>query len=427
MYMDSKNGGLSPEERQRQTAAEIARRKVLLAYEKKEVEVAADFIKKQEKEEQKSEGVAGKMSENRSALKNTDLQRSRGVLGVSSTPVIRQVSNEEWKKYHTALQDYYQNYYSEYYMNAAKEYVAKEQVKNIRAQAEGSAKPSDVHDGGIKGAVMSGAAEKEASEERSFKARIRARAEEKKRWSRRRWLTPIFAGVAVMLTILFLQYNRLIFAPIMAYVSPGEQLPEEISPLDPTVTLTKVSAENKLIIPKLNVDVPIEFGVGLDGVMKAMNQGVVHYRISGASAFPGEIGNFVITGHSAGDIYSNNQYKFIFSGLERLEAGDIIYVHYNETRYTYKMVKNEVIEPSEVSKLVYETDKPILTLVTCWPLGTSRYRLLVTAEQISPSYETAEKGDEPAVAEPEEGVEMPRNEETLFERIKRWFEEKILP
>ena len=193
------------------------------------------------------------------------------------------------------------------------------------------------------------------------------------------------------------------------------------------MTLTKVSAENKLIIPKLNVDVPIEFGVGLDGVMKAMNQGVVHYRISGASAFPGEIGNFVITGHSAGDIYSNNQYKFIFSGLERLEAGDIIYVHYNETRYTYKMVKNEVIEPSEVSKLVYETDKPILTLVTCWPLGTSRYRLLVTAEQISPSYETAEKGDEPAVAEPEEGVEMPRNEETLFERIKRWFEEKILP
>lgn len=69
--MDSKNGGLSPEERQRQTAAEIARRKVLLAYEKKEVEVAADFIKKQEKEGQKSEGVAGKMSENRSALKKT--------------------------------------------------------------------------------------------------------------------------------------------------------------------------------------------------------------------------------------------------------------------------------------------------------------------------------------------------------------------
>ena len=101
-------------------------------------------------------------------------------------------------------------------------------------------------------------------------------------------------------------------------MSPGEAPAGEIEAVDPTVTLTKVSSENKLIIPKLNVDVPLTFGVGVDGVMSAMNYGVVHYRINGASAYPGEIGNFVVMGHSAGDIYSSNQYKFIFSGLERL-------------------------------------------------------------------------------------------------------------
>lgn len=388
--MDSKNGGLSSEEKQRLAAEEIVRQKVLAAYEKRNISVAEKFIKKSQK------------------------RRPEGVLGTSTTPVLRQVTDEEWKKYHTAWQNYYQKYYSDYYINAAKEYVAKNAAK--KAEINGGEVPKIAEVGSALNSP-----EKQSSKEkkeRSFKARIQARAMEQAKRRTRRTLTPIFAGLAVVLTILFLQYNRLIFAPIAAYVSPGEAPDAEISELDPTVTLTKVSAENKLIIPKLNVEVPIAFGVSLDGVMSAMNSGVVHYRINGASALPGEIGNFVITGHSAGDIYSSNQYKFIFSGLERLEEGDIIYVHYNSIRYTYKMVRSEVIEPTEVSKLVYETDKPILTLVTCWPLGTSRYRLLVVAEQISPSYDGAEEASsEELIEATAEGATMPTNELTLFERI----------
>ena len=395
--MDSKTGGLSYDEKQRQAAAEIARRKVLQSYEDKEVKEAAQFIKRQEK---------GKEP------KGLEKQGSRGTLGVSATPVLRQVTNDEWKKYHTAWQEYYQNYYSQYYMNAAKEYVAKEQVKKIRADGEAQGA------NGVKGSAV---VSSEAEAEKSFKEKIRERAMERaKKASRRRWLMPIIFGVSVVLVILFLQYNRLIFAPIAAYVSPGEQPSSEISAIDSNVTLTKVSAENRLIIPKLNVDVPINFEVGLDDVMTMMNQGVVHYRINGASAYPGEIGNFVITGHSAGDIYSSNQYKFIFSGLERLEEGDIIYVHYNQTRYTYKMVGREIIDPTEVSKLIIETDKPMLTLVTCWPLGTSKYRLLISAEQISPSYKGAEIAKDVDIEIGDMETTMPSNEKTLFERIWDW-------
>lgn len=45
-----------------------------------------------------------------------------------------------------------------------------------------------------------------------------------------------------------------------------------------------------------------------------MNQGVAQFSIPGANALPGQIGNLAISGHSAGDIYSSNPYKFIFSG-----------------------------------------------------------------------------------------------------------------
>ena len=384
--MDSENGGLSSEQKQRQAAAEIARRKVLMAYDQKDVDRASDYIKRQ------------------------------NMLGVSATPVLKTVSNEEWKKYHTAWQDYYQKYYSEYYMNAAKQYVAKQQIERVKAEPVENATS-------VPKTPAQLVAESEKREEdvnTDLKSRIQEKARERnERASRRRKLMPLIAGLAVCLTILFLQYNRLIFAPIAAYVSPGEAPAGEIEAVDPTVTLTKVSSENKLIIPKLNVDVPLTFGVGVDGVMSAMNYGVVHYRINGASAYPGEIGNFVVMGHSAGDIYSSNQYKFIFSGLERLEEGDIMYVHYNSTRFTYRMVGREIILPTEVSKLVIETNKPMMTLVTCWPLGTSQKRLLVSAEQIAPSYDGAETHEEKVENSEANEAELPKNEDTLFDRIRK--------
>ncbi|MBQ6396019.1 class E sortase [Candidatus Saccharibacteria bacterium] len=356
--MNPKDGGLSSEERQRQTAAEIMRRKALNSY----------------------------------------------------------VDQEEWKKYHTAWQNYYQKYYGDFYLKAAKEYVARERKKDFEKLATTSEKPASEKK---TSEVFSAPKSEEKQGSKSFKERIREGAKERPKSELRLKLTPLIFGGAVMLLILFLQYNRLIFAPIAAYVSPGNAPASLIEEIDPTVTLTKVSSENKLIIPKLNVEVPIEFGVEYTDVMAAMNSGVAHYRINGASAYPGEIGNFVITGHSAGDIYSSNPYKFIFSGLERLEEGDLIYVHYNGTRFTYKMIRREVIEPTEVSKLIYETDKPVMTLITCYPLGTSRYRLLVTAEQISPSYAGAGTQSETVETTTEE-EKMPGNEETFFERVLNW-------
>jgi sortase A len=395
--MNSENGGQSSSDLQRQAAAALARKKVLAAY--------AESAKKAAKEV------------------GTDNARMK------DEPVTTKINSESWKKYHSAWQDYYQRYYSEYYSKAAQNYVAKERLKDAREKAEeeeilnsltrSSAKL------GKKGSMSLGTGEnidgsaEEVSEIDEIKSRLRHRIRKKatesaKNTRRKRHLMPILAGLAVVLVILFLQYNRLIFAPIMAYVSPGNAPPSQIEAIDPTIT-QNVSPEPRLIIPKLNVDVPVHFGIQLSEVMSAMNNGVAHYRIAGASAYPGEIGNLVITGHSAGDVYSSNPYKYIFSGLERLEDGDLIYVNYNSTRYTYRVIKKEVVDPSNVAALVIETDKPMLTLVTCTPLGTSRYRLLVTGEQISPNVEGAEEAEQ--FTPSTETETLPSNEPSFFEGI----------
>lgn len=296
---------------------------------------------------------------------------------LKDAPINQTAVTNEWQQYHSAWQNYYQNYYSDYYAKAAQNYLATEKLKSERI-ANGS----------------------------------------ERRERRAKRLAPVFIVLAIGLVLGFLQYNRLIFAPLMAYVAPDAgSVATSIEAVDPNVTQA-VSPEPRLLIPKLNIDVPVAFGISTNDVDEAMAHGVAQFSIPGANALPGQIGNLVISGHSAGDVYSNNPYKFIFSGLERLEVGDIIYINFESVRYTYQMTKSEVVEPSNVGALIYATDKPMLTLITCTPLGTSRYRLLVTAEQIAPSYEPLNPDDQPTTEDtPPADVTMPANEPSFFENI----------
>ena len=337
---DEDGGQMNSSERQRKTASEIARKKVLAAYKH---------------------------------------------ASISGTP------SDELKKYHSAWQNYYQKYYSDYYSKAAKDYIVKHQQESAPAVS----------------AILKTTVEEKASD----------KAYKRRRFKKYR---PLMAGAAVALALLFLQYNRLIFAPLAAYVSPGNDVDTSITAIDPTISMN-VGDEERSIIPKLNIDVPILFGLpnDSDSVMEGMNHGVVHWSIPGASALPGQIGNLVITGHSAGDIYTSNQYKFIFSGLERLTENDLVYVDYGGIRYTYSVTSLNTVDPSEVSKLTYETEKPMLTLITCVPLGTSRYRLLVSAEQISPAPSGTIQEEIPESVD--DNLKMVGNAPTFFETIGSFF------
>lgn len=335
-------------------------------------------------------------------MTNTEEQQRKTAAEIARKKVLAAYKNipitsthtPDLKEYHSAWQNYYQKYYSEYYSKAAQAYIKNERAKNTNQQSA-PAQPTTP----------------ETVLRQNITEKSSDHAQKKRRFKKYR---PLIAGGLVALILLFLQYNRLIFAPLAAYVSPGNNIDTSITAIDPTIAVN-VGEESRLIIPKLNIDVPILFGLSNDSdtIMEGMNNGVVHWSIPGASALPGEIGNLVITGHSAGDIYTSNQYKFIFSGLERLTVNDLIYVDYGGVRYTYSVTGLETVEPNEVSKLVYDTDKPMLTLITCTPLGTSRYRLLVSAEQIAPT----PSGTTQTPEEESGASEMVGNSPTFFETI----------
>jgi len=226
---------------------------------------------------------------------------------------------------------------------------------------------------------------------------------------------PIVAAGLTMVLFLFLQYNRILFSNVEAYVSPGSINPANII-VDPNISVP-ISDEPRLIIPKINVDVPVVYDTApdQDSQLKAMEGGVAWFGILGANSRPGQVGNTVISGHSSNDLFDPGDYKFIFARLDQLVQGDTFYANYLGKRYSYQITKKEVVRPADVQKLIYPTEKPIMTLITCVPLGTAQNRLLVTAEQVSPNPLQAEEAPNPSDTRDE--AAMPGNSPNLLNRL----------
>ncbi len=165
---------LTSAQKQQITATELARKRVLEAY--------------------KNQGAA--------------VQEYKAATTQSPAP---QITVDDWRRYHSAWQDYYQKYYGEYYGKAAQDYIAREKMKMERDLVEKARKNGgelDVDeilgdkeiqeikeiDKPIK--VVSEAPEPSSEQiQQTFREKIRKKAEKraKKTRKRRKWI-PLTIG-----------------------------------------------------------------------------------------------------------------------------------------------------------------------------------------------------------------------------------------
>ena len=285
-------------------------------------------------------------------------------------------TKEAWQKYHSAWQSYYQEYYHRYYAS----YISMANAQISQANAKAQALESNPRQLSSQEAVN------------ELRSDIRSRIANSARVVRRsKHFVPIASAAAVMLLFLFLQYNTVLTGYAAAYISPGTTSPSDII-VDPNSS-DVVSDEPRLIIPKIAVDVPSVYtdtmgSTSAETAAKqdlALQKGVAWFGIPGADSHPGQLGNTVLSGHSSNDWLAPGDYKFVFARLDQLAKGDVIYLNYQGTRYTYTVTAKKVINPNDISALYRGDDKPILTLLTCTPVGTALNRLLVFAEQIKPA------------------------------------------
>lgn len=221
-------------------------------------------------------------------------------------------------------------------------------------------------------------------------------------------------GFLFMLVIMFGFFNERFIAP---FITPSR-----------TVTSTPIIAdgnsvvgpESKIIIPKINVEIPVIYdqsGVDEKTVQKALESGVVHYA---NTPLPGQDGNLVIVGHSSNNIFNKGKYKFAFVLLSKMENGDTFMLQKNGKRYVYKVYNKQIVKPNDIGVLNAQTKAATATLITCDPPGTSVNRLVVVGEQISPDPQAnlTSTGQGPIAAN--QTTILPGNAPSLWSRMWSW-------
>jgi len=127
------------------------------------------------------------------------------------------------------------------------------------------------------------------------------------------------------------------------------------------------SAVARIQIPKIGLDNIVVDGVGVDDLRK----GPGHYP---ATPLPGQVGNAAIAGH-------RTTYGHPFGDIDQLSSGDVIMVQTLQGSFTYRVYSQQVVDPSDVSVLLPDPDRPAtLTLTTCTPKYSAAQRLVVKAE-----------------------------------------------
>lgn len=130
-------------------------------------------------------------------------------------------------------------------------------------------------------------------------------------------------------------------------------------------------AENRLVIPKIGVDIPVVEGKNERALL------VGAWRIPGTSTTP-EKSNMVVSAHRFR--YRPPSSKTFYL-LDKLKAGDIIILYWKGQEYDYRVSETAVVGPKAV-EILDPTASPRLTLFTCTPLFSTAKRLVVVATPV---------------------------------------------
>ena len=146
--------------------------------------------------------------------------------------------------------------------------------------------------------------------------------------------------------------------------------------------------ENRIVIPKIGKNIPlldvkdrpVDGVVELNNIfMEELENGVVRYP---GSAKPWEQWNAFVFGHSSNFPWLDGDYKDVFALLHKLEAWDEVIIFYWQRKYTYRMKEKQVIRPGDVDILKRDKGVSELTLMTCWPVGTTLNRMILIGELV---------------------------------------------
>jgi LPXTG-site transpeptidase (sortase) family protein len=190
-------------------------------------------------------------------------------------------------------------------------------------------------------------------------------------------LPQILIGTGVLLIAISLVMFLTIFLPV-ANVEINYTLNKphlrinEIKPVDKDfgIVIPKIGA-NARIIPDVN---PYNSQI----YQLALTKGVAQAK---GTVKPDEVGNMFLFSHSSANLLEATRYNSVFYLLSKLTRNDEIYIYYKNVKYKYMVSATKLVDSKDVSYLSSTSSIHSLTLMTCWPPGTTFKRLVILATE----------------------------------------------
>ena len=165
------------------------------------------------------------------------------------------------------------------------------------------------------------------------------------------------------------EYNETIYSEGTNIVTDAENNTDEY--YESILNSTGTGIMGYIEIPKIGVTEPI-FHYSDN---YSLDHGIGHIH---GSSIPigGANTHSILTGHRG--LPSQK----LFSDLDRMTYGDKFYIHTLGHTYAYSVCSIKVVLPNNVSDLMIEENRDLITLVTCEPYGVNTHRLLITGERV---------------------------------------------
>ncbi|EPD31393.1 class C sortase [Gleimia europaea] len=155
---------------------------------------------------------------------------------------------------------------------------------------------------------------------------------------------------------------------------PAGSTPEvdaEYEEYEQLLSINGSSVMGGLNIPAIDVEIPIFHGTGAS----SLDQGAGHlFHTALPVGGPGT--------HSAVSAHAGMAGKRLFTDLDQLKEGDTWTVTVLNHNLTYRVIKREVVTPTNLQPLAPEPGRDLMSLITCTPTGINSHRLIITGERV---------------------------------------------
>ena len=150
---------------------------------------------------------------------------------------------------------------------------------------------------------------------------------------------------------------------------------------DQTKNLKQGKVFAKLYVPRFGKDYERVIGQGTFQKITLNVVGVGHYL---SSEWPGQTGNFAVAAH-------RTSHGAPFSNIDKLTAGDKVWVETNDNWFTYEYRQTKIVDPSDVGVIqnvpvgLSNANKSgyYMTMTSCHPKWSNRQRIVVWLELVN--------------------------------------------